>query len=223
MRSGFLTAGRLFELEKSGRAERADLYCLSFGSVGEVNYEKEVRGESGELEEVALFSRNFDCTVVAGCYTDTKGIKRRSAVVAERGHILGISDMTTGFDGDKYKCGSGIRVYETGVGRLGVLVGQDLYFPELVRSLAQCGSELILVMYENLGDSLEQVLLRADAFRFGVPVCMCANGYAQAADVGGRLAFASPCSPVYFSPRPLREYHLVETRLKGFHKPQELY
>ena len=72
MRIGFLTAGSLFELEKSGRAERADLYCLSFGSVGEVNYEKEVRGESGELEEVALFSRNFDCTVVAWCYTDTK-------------------------------------------------------------------------------------------------------------------------------------------------------
>ncbi len=223
MRIGFLSDGRLSDFEKSGRAERADLYCLAFGSVGEVNYEKEVSGESGELEEVALFSRNFDCTVVAGCYTDAKGIKRRSAVVAERGHILGISDMTVGFDGDKYKCGSGIRVYETAVGRIGLLVGQDIYFPELVRSLAQCGSELILVMYENLGDSLEQVLLRADAFRFGVPVCMCANGYAQAADVSGRLAFASPLSPVYFTPRAFREYHLVETRLRGFHKPEELF
>ncbi len=223
MRIGFLTEGRLSEFEKSGRAERADLYCFSFGSIGEVDYEKEVRGESAALEELALFSRNFSCTAVAGCYTNAKGIRRRSAAVADRGRILGISDMTAGFDGEKFKCGFGLRVYETGAGRLGVIVGKDLYFPELIRSLAQCGSELIVVVYENLGDSLEQVLLRADAFRFGVPLCMCAYGYAQMAEVSGRLAFASPRSPVYFSPESVREYHLVETRLRGFYKPPELF
>lgn len=223
MRIGFLTEGRLSDFEKSGRAERAELYCLSFGSIDEVDYGKEVRGESAELEEVALFSRNFECTVITGCYTNAKGVKRRSAVVADRGKILGISDMTAGFDGDKYKCGFGVRVYETCAGRIGVVVGQDLYFPELIRSLAQCGSELIVVLYENLGDSLEQILIRADAFRFGVPLCMCAYGYAQVAEISGRLAFASPQSPVYFSPKPMREYHLVETRLRGFYKPPELF
>ncbi|MBQ9081251.1 MAG: hypothetical protein IJY26_01270 [Clostridia bacterium] len=223
MRIGFLTDGKLFDFEKSSRISRADLYCLAFGSIGEVNYEKEVRGESNELEEVALFSRNFDCTVIAGCYTDTKGIKRKSAVLAERGKILGISDMTTGFDGEKYKCGSGIRVYETSVGKIGVLVGQDIYFPELVKSLAQCGSEQIICMYECIADSLEQILLRANAFCYGVPMCMCAHGYAQIADVSGKLAFATPLSPAYFSSQPVHEYHLIETRLRGFYKPKEMF
>lgn len=223
MRIGFVTDGRLTDFEKSDRAERAELYCFSFGAIGEVNYEREVRGDSAELEDVALFSRNFDCTVIAGCYTDTKGVKRKSAVVAEKGKILGISDMTTGFDGDKYKCGSGIRVYETAVGKIGVLVGQDVYFPELVKSLALCGSDQIICMYEFLGDSLEQILLRANSFCYGVPMCMCAHGYVQMADIGGKICFASPRSPVYFMAQRMREYHLVETRLRGFYKPQEMF
>ncbi len=223
MRMGFITDEKLSDFQKSGRASLANLYCLAFGAIGEVNYEKEVKGESNELEEVALFSRNFNCTAIVGCYTDTKGIKRKSTVVAEKGKILGISDMTTGFDGDKYKCGSGLRVYETSVGKLGVLVGQDIYFPELVKSLTQCGSEQIICMYENIGDSLEQILIRSNAFCYGVPICMCAHGYAQIADASGKLAFASPKSPAYFSQQPFREYHLIETRLRGFYKPQEIY
>ncbi|MBR7100246.1 MAG: hypothetical protein IKC91_03720 [Clostridia bacterium] len=223
MQIGFITDGKLVHFQKRRDIRPAHLYCFAFGSIGEVNYEKEVCGESAELEEVALFSRNFNCTVIAGCYTDTKGIKRKSAVVAEKGKILGISDMTTGIDGDIYKCGSGIRVYDTSVGKIGVLVGQDIYFPELFKSLAQCGSEQIVCLYESVGDSLEQILLRANAFCYGVPICMCAHGYVQIADVSGKIAYATPLSPSYFNAEPFKEYHLIETRLRGFHKPQEIF
>ncbi len=223
MRIGFLTDGKLCDFQKGNQVSRADLFCLSFGCIGEVNYEKEVRGETGELEEVALFSRSFNCVVAAGCYTNAKGIKRKSVVVAQKGKILGISDMTTCFDDDNYKCGSGVRVYDTVAGKLGVLVCQDLYFPELVKSLTLCGSEKILVFFENMGDSLEQVLLRADAFCYGSPMILCARGYAQMADIDGKLAFGSPQSVSYFTPKPYKEYHLVETRLRGFYKPQEMF
>lgn len=223
MRICFLTDGKLSDFEKSPCISQADLYCLAFGSIGEVNYEKEIRCESYEMEEIALFSRNFNCTVIAGCYTDTKGIKRKSAVLAEHGKILGVSDMTTGFDGEQYKCGSGIRVYETAVGKIGILVGQDVYFPELIKSLAQCGSEQIVCMYEEVNDTLEQILLRANAFCYGVPMCMCAHGYVQIADVSGKLAFATPVSPVYYSAESFQEYHLIETRMRGFYKPKEMY
>lgn len=223
MRIGFLTDGKLSAFEKSNPVKKADLYCFAFGSIGEVNYEKEVKGESFEMEDVALFSRNFNCTAVAGCYTDTRGIKRKSAVVADRGKILGVSDMTSGFDGDKYKCGSGIRVYETSVGKVGVLVGQDVYFSELVKCLTQCGSEVVVCVYEHLGENLEQILLRADAFRYGVTVCMSAHGYAQIADTGGKLCFASPVSPCFCAVDDVKEYHLIETRRRGFYRPQGVF
>jgi predicted amidohydrolase len=223
MRIGFLTDGKLSDFEKCKQMQSADLCCLAFGSIGEVNYEKEVQGESNEMEAIALFSRNFSCVAVAGCYTDTKGVKRKSAIVADNGRILGVSDMTHGLDGDGYKCGSGLRVYDTSAGRLGVLVGQDVYFPELTASLARCGGDVIVCAYEQLGENPEQILLRADAFRYGVTMCMCAHGYAQIAEPSGKIAFASPLSPVWCSMESRREYHLVETRRRGFYRPQEMY
>jgi predicted amidohydrolase len=223
MRIGFLTDGKLSDFEKYKQAQTAELCCFAFGSVGEVNYEKEVRGETNEMEEVALFSRHFSCVAVVGCYTDTKGIKRKSAIVADKGKILGVSDMTHGLDGDGYKCGSGVRVYDTSAGRIGVLVGQDVYFSELTASLARCGGETIVCAYEQTGENIEQVLLRADSFRYGVTMCMCARGYAQIADPSGKIAFASPLSPVWSETDGRREYHLVETRRRGFYRPQGIY
>lgn len=223
MRIGFGTSGSLSSLEKGGKLESADVFCLSFGGVEEVDYEKEVRGERNEMEEIALFSRNFECVTVVGCYTDTQGIKRRSAIVADHGRILGVSDGTTGIDGEKYRCGGGIRVYDSTAGRIGVLVGRDIYFPGLIRSLSQCGSDVVICAYEQLGQNLEQILIRADAFRYGVPVCLFARGYVEVAGVDGELFFASPRSPVYCELDDRREYHLVETRRKGFYRPQRMY
>ncbi len=223
MRIGFGTAGNLEGLEKGGKLQPTDLFCLAFGLLGEVNYEKEVRGESSEMEEVALFSRTFDCVTVAGCYTDTRGIKRKSVIVADKGKILGVSDATTGLDGEKYRCGAGLRVYDTSAGKIGVLVDRDLYFSEFVKSLSQCGSDVIVCAYEQVKQNLEQVLMRADAFRYGVTLCLCARGFAQIAEPSGELAFASVLSPVYCEAENVREYHLVETRRKGFYLPQKMY
>lgn len=222
MRIGFLTNGKLADFS-GGKLHPAELYCLAFGSIGEVDYEKEVHGETAEMEEVALFSRAACSVVVAGCCTDTKGIKRRSAIVADKGKILGISDMTAGLDGENYSSGAGVRIYDTSAGKLGVLVGRDVYFSELSASLARCGGDLIVSVYEHVGKNVEQVLLRADAFRYGVTMCMCAHGFAQVADSSGELAFASPMSPTWCNIKEVKEYHLVQTRRRGFFKPQEMY
>ena len=223
MKIGFLTDGKLNSFAKNAPQSGAELYCFAFGSIGEVNYEREVNGDGFELEDVAFFSKNFNCCAVVGCYTDTKGIKRKSAVIADRGRILGVSDATSSFDGDKYKCGAGIRVYDTSVGKVGVLVGRDIYFPDLVKSLAQCGAETVVCAYEHVGDNLEQILLRADAFRYGISFIMTSHGYAQIADAGGSLAFASPLSVSYCETAPVKEYHLVETRRRGFYRPQNVF
>ena len=138
-------------------------------------------------------------------------------MVAENGRLLGVSDMLNAIDGE-YKSGAGLRVYETKVGRLGIAVAEDLYFPEILRTLAVCGSDLILCPFGIVSDSTESVLLRAAAFSYGVPVGFCGAGYSQLADVSGAVAFASPDSPVEFSLDKKQEYHLIETRRRGFYK-----
>ncbi|MBQ8885500.1 MAG: hypothetical protein IJY62_03940 [Clostridia bacterium] len=220
MRICFVTRGTLNSFWERYGGSDADILFFSFqGAGGEVNYEKELKGETSRFEDVAILSRENKNIVVCGCVTDTRGIRRKSAVVAENGRILGVSDMLNSIDGE-YSSGAGLRVYETKLGRLGIAVAEDIYFPEILRTLAVCGSDLVLCPFGNVRDTTESTLLRAAAFSYGLPICLCANGYGMVADITGELAFSSPHSPVEFSFEKKKEYHLVENRRRGFFKPE---
>ena len=118
---------------------------------------------------MAILSKESHNIVVCGCVTDTRGIKRKSAVVAENGRILGVSDMLNAVDGE-FKSGAGLRVYETKAGRLGIAVAEDLYFPEILRTLSVCGSDMPfryrIRLYGNCASPRGRVFLR----RAHVPV-----------------------------------------------------
>ena len=60
--------------------------------------------------------------------------------------------------------------------------------------------------------------MRAEAFFYGIPVCVCAFGFAEAADIAGKLCFSSPRSPCVYDLKREQEYHLVETRQRGFYR-----
>lgn len=216
MRVCFVSDGDLNDYEENYMGTAADIVCFSFRALGQVSYERELRGETSLFEDAALLSKEGKNIVICGCYTDARGIRRKSAVVAERGRILGVSDMVNCIDEEEYRCGAGVKIYDTKVGKLGVIVAEDLYFPQIMQTLSVCGVDLAVCIFEELNDSLEQTLIRAGAFLYGIPVCMCAYGYAQAADIAGKLSFSSAESPCVFQLEREKEYHLVETRQRGF-------
>ena len=148
MRICFVSRGSLNSFWDTYGGSDADIVFFGFQGIGEVSYEKELRGETGYFEDAAILSKENHNVVVCGCVTDTRGVKRKSAVVAENGRLLGVSDMLNAIDGE-YKSGA---------------------------------------------------------------------GYSQLADVSGAVAFASPDSPVEFSLDKKQEYHLIETRRRGFYK-----
>ncbi len=194
--------------------ERTQLVLFSFDGLDEVAYEKELKGETNGFAVIAELSGRMQGVVVSGAITSTRGHKRKSAVVAEDGKLLGVSDMLHVLDGE-VASGASLRVYETKLGKMGVVVGNDLFFPEVFKSLSLCGSDFIVCAYPYL-QGIEQVLLRASAFSYGVPICFCGNGYCMLADSTGELVFASAESPVRMDFTPKKEYHLVETRRCGF-------
>jgi len=196
--------------------KKADLFIFGFGGMGEVNYEKELKGETNYFEDAALLSKTGKTIVVCGCITDTRGHKRKSVLVAENGRLSGVSDMLNVIDGE-LASGAALRVYDTNAGRMGVIVAEDLNFPDVVKSLAVCGSDFIVCPFGRLRDSLQSVLLRASAYCYGVPIFFCADGYCMIADASGNVAFASPHSPVYAEFENVKEYHLIETRRRGFY------
>ncbi len=218
MRICFVTSGSLDDYARKYADPTADVVCLGFQALGEVSYERELRGETGLFEDVAILSKEQGGVVVCGCFTDARGIRRKSVVVAEKGKILGVSDMCFRIDGGDFRCGAGIKIFETGAGKLGIVVAEDLYFPRVFETLSACGAELALCVFEQLDGSLEQTLMRAHAFLYGVPVCICSYGYAQAADIGGKLRFASPKNACLYDFTREQEYHLVEIRQRGFYR-----
>ena len=209
MRICFVTKGGL---DAVGEEAGADIVCYPLSALGEVSYERELKGETSLFEAVAMRSKMLRCTVVGGCYTDARGIRRKSAVVAERGRLLGVSDLVNRIDGSAFGAGAGGKVYETAAGRLGVVVGEDLYFPKVIETLSLSGADAVLCLFEELSEGLELTLIRAHAFFYGLPVALCAFGYAAVADPEGRLYFASPAPVGRVTLPKEREYRLIETR-----------
>ncbi len=211
MRIRFVNRGKVKTFKDGYESEGEDLIVFGFNGMGVVSYEKELNGESGFFEEAALLSKTSKAVVVCGCVTDTRGIKRKSAVVAENGRLCGICDMLHSIDGE-VSVGAGLKIYPTKIGRMGVLVAEDIAFPEAVKSLALCSADFIVCPFGRVRSSLQQVLLRAYAYLYGVPIFLCGEGYCAVAKPSGSIAFSSPHSPVSFEVDNQQEYHLIETR-----------
>ncbi|MBO5736822.1 MAG: hypothetical protein J6S04_03330 [Clostridia bacterium] len=213
MKIRFVSRGKLGE-EQACEGEGADLAIYGFNSLGEVSYDKELRGESDYFERAARISKQMKGVVVCGCFTDTRGIKRKSALVAENGRLCGVSDMTHTVDGT-LSTGAGLRVYDTKLGKMGVAVAEDILFPEVMSALAACGSDFVVCPFGVLRGTMPQVLLRAYGYLYGVPIFLCGVGYTIAVGVDGNVSLATPQSPIAFALENHKEFHLIETRKRG--------
>ena len=195
MRIGFISQGAVGAFLKTYEEEKTDILLFCLRSLGEVSYEKELKGETAYFEDVARLSKKAKSTVVCGCITDTKGHKRESVIVAENGRIAGVSDRINAIDGE-IGSSAGLRIYPTNAGRMGIVVGEDLRFPEVLRALSTCGSDFIVCPFATAGDKT-LMLIRAHAYCYGIPVLLCADGYCAVADTSGNIAFSSPQSPSF--------------------------
>ena len=218
MRVCFVSRGDLQAFKAREEKVGAELTLFGFEGMGEVSYEKELKRETAYFEEAAVLSKRDKNIVVCGCVTNICGHKRKSAVVAENGKILGVSDMQCVID-NEIGCGGGMKLYDTKQGKMGVLVADDLNFPEKIRSMVDCGCEFIVCPFGRITNELQTVLLRAYAYLFGTTIYLCGKGYCAIADAKGKLAFFSPFSPVVAACECEKEYHLIESRRRGFMRP----
>ena len=218
MRICFVNEGSVESFAKQNAyaldGEKTDVIVFSFDGLGEVSYERELKGETNGFSCIAELSKRLNCVIVSGAVTLTRGHKRKSAVIAECGRIIGVADMLHAIDGET-SSGASLRVHETKLGKMGVVVASDVFFPEVFKSLAICGSDFIVCAYERVA-GIEQVLIRANAFSYGAPIFFCSKGYSLLADATGEVTFAAAQSPAYTQFTPKKEYHLVETRRRGF-------
>ena len=103
-----------------------DVAVFGFKGLGEVDYEQELKGVTDKFEDAARLSKTSDCGVLCGCYTKSRGVVRKSVSVADRGKLLGISDMNYVLDGEEFKSGAGLGVYSVGGVKIGICIENDL-------------------------------------------------------------------------------------------------
>ena len=72
--------------EKFDTVCNVKLTVFSFNGLGLVSYKKELSGETEYFRDVATFSKQTDGVVICGCDTDTYGVFRHSAVIADNGN-----------------------------------------------------------------------------------------------------------------------------------------
>lgn len=193
---------------------RADVFLLPFSSLGEVNFDDEIAGRSEKLKNLARLSKKLSAAVICGCYTDIKGIKRKSAVAASRGKIIGVADGIA-CDDKKFRPGAGIKIFDFPAGKIGVAVGEDVMQPDVIKTFAACGCAAALCPFETLSSAAPITIVRAHALVYGITICLTANNYSFAAAPSGEAAFASDKSGFVYEFSPTNEYRLRERKTRG--------
>ncbi|MBP5308037.1 MAG: carbon-nitrogen hydrolase family protein [Clostridia bacterium] len=203
------------DYELSGGAEGCDLVVFPFFRGGAVSYDKEIKGATNFFRTLTNLSKRLKSTVIAGCDTDSYGMIRHSAAVCDGGKLLGISDMTTVAEKEKYVGGGTLRVYDTRAGKIGLAVGWDSLSSEVVKTLALCGADVIVNVADTVLGGITGVSARAKAYEFGVPIAVCAYRNAMLCGVEGEMVFSSPQKVSVATVGTGKDYHLVTLRRRG--------
>ncbi|MBQ9513761.1 MAG: hypothetical protein IJR66_02100 [Clostridia bacterium] len=190
---------------------------LVFGAkgLGLISYKKELEAETEYFQDVAKLSKQLKNVIVSGCDTDTYGVYRHSVVVADCGRVLGVSDMCHVLDESEFVSGGNYRVYDTSKGRIGIIVGDDLYFFESSRVLSLCDADYIFCIIKKTTNAIAQIMQRACSFSNGVSISLLTENYVSVADIRGNVCFFSSKDISSYKLKIEKEYRQITARRKG--------
>lgn len=204
--------------EKLTDISKSDVVVFGFNGLGLVSYKKELSGETEYFQDLAKLSKQLSCVVISGCDTDTYGVFRHSVVVAENGKILGVTDMVHAVDNSEFVASGNYRVYDTKAGKIGIIVGEDLFFPEATAVLTLCDADVIICVCKKQEGFMPQIVLRAFAYANGVPMALCAQGYATAVDIKGKIISATSAEILKTKIKTERDYHEIGLKRRGLYR-----
>lgn len=200
------------------RLNESDLIVFGFNGINLVSYKKELNGESEYFHDLARASKELSSVIICGCDTDNYGIFHHSAIVADNGKILGVTDMSHSIDESEFVCGGNFRVYDTSAGKIGILIAEDLFFPESARVLALCDADIIVCIFKKLESFMPQIMLRAGAFSNGIAMALCAKNYSCISDIRGKIIMASSSEIIKNKIQIEKDYHLISSRRRGLYR-----
>ena len=171
--------------------KNSQISVFGFNFLGKVSYKYELSGSENKLPALASLSRRARSIIIAGVVTDNYGILKKSAVIAENGKLLGISDMTMSINGSEFTGSGCFKVYQTAVGRIGLLIGDDIINIDGVKAMSLCDADLIVAIIPAEEKPQHNFLIRAYAYLFGVPMLLLTKSSMLASDIVGEICAKS--------------------------------
>jgi predicted amidohydrolase len=216
----FVLKGALNDTWQENLAELGglDVVVFGFNGMGLVSYKKELSGETEYFQDVAKLSKQLSTVIICGCDTDTYGVYRHSAVIADKGKILGVVDTVYSVDESEFTSGGSFKVYQTSAGRIGIILLEDLYFYKSAEVLSMCDAEFIVCIFKKLDSYMPQVLLRGNAFTCGVTMSLVAENHLSVSDIRGKIILSASSDIVKTKIDIEKDYHLITSKKRGFCK-----
>jgi len=180
-----------------------------------------------ELDLVLKLSKDKEIMIIAGVAEKSDKLYN-SAVLIHKGEIVGIYRKNLLFPLTKEKeifsPGKGFEVFETPVGKIGILICYEIRFPELARKLVKKGAEIIAVPAEFPKERIEhwKTLLRARAIENQVFVAgvNCVEGDL---DYGGSSMIIDPEGKVLVEGGAYQEILMSDVDLTEVQRVREKY
>lgn len=191
------------------------IFCGFNGEI--IDFRKELKGDSEKLLAIGRLSRDKKSVVIGGYVTENYGLTRLSAVVADKGRILGISDMSVSVHNTVYSLGSGFKVYNITGAKIGVLIGDDILFPESIRSLTDCDADVIFVINGSCKQGIFLSVLRSQAYLYGVPLISIGSKI-TAVDGDGNIIIDSQSLSEVIDVDTKKRFSEVYLKRRGFKK-----
>lgn len=195
-----------------------DLIVFGFNGMGLVSYKKELNGETEYFSDLSGLSKQTKSVIISGCDTDTYGVFRQSAVIADNGKILGVSDMVHSVDDSEFVSGGSFRVYDTSAGKIGVLIMEDLYFPESSRVLTLCDADVIICLFKKIEGSIPEIMLRASAYSNGINIALIGKSFLSVCDIKGKILLSGRNNIIKAQVKIEKDYHLISSRRRGLYR-----
>ncbi len=200
---------------KNSEYQSEKLAVFGFNGIDKISYKNELNCTENKLSNFAKLSKESGKVLISGTITDNYGVLRRSAVIADKGKLLGISDMRLSVNDNGYTCGGAQRVYQTQVGRIGLLIGDDILDIDGIKAMSLCDADFIIAISSGEEKPQYNFLIRSYSYLFGVPIVLINSTSVIASDLSGEICGKSLENYTKITLPIKKSYRIVLTKQRG--------
>ena len=208
------TSSSVFDVSSEEYKEDNIVVFNQFG-LNKINYKNELNGSENALSNFAKISKNSSKVLIAGAYSNNYGVKRKSCVIADKGKLLGIQDMSVSYDSSNFSVGGSHKIFHSSQGKIGIIVDEDIFSIESIKAMSICDVDVIIAIIFGEEKPQFNYLIRAYSYLFGIPIVVLANSSVLSSDINGELQGSQKVKSVHTTVFTKKSYRLITTKKRG--------